>query len=174
MSLLGRPDHRSNSHHSSSFPNHKLKSHENLLSSQAIMALVDYSSSEDEDGSEEPQILTPTAPNPLKRKVDDRTASELPALPSSFHNLYASNTRVSTRDDPSLHGGRTRITPHIEGNWPTHVYIECWFTQSSCWRPKSLTDSYEGVHRLQNIQHWKDLSIKSKMIGSPQTKFKPF
>jgi U6 snRNA phosphodiesterase len=85
------------------------------------MALVDYSSSDEEETS--PLDHQP-APN-LKRKRDDGTASDLPPLPSKFHDLYASTTRVSTRDDPSLHGGRKRVTPHIEGNWPTHIYIEC-------------------------------------------------
>jgi U6 snRNA phosphodiesterase len=84
------------------------------------MALVDYSSSEDEGTP----LKDPPAQN-LKRKRDDHTSSDLPPLPSKFHDLYASTTRVSTRDDPSLHGGRKRVTPHVEGNWPTHLYIEC-------------------------------------------------
>jgi hypothetical protein len=87
------------------------------------MALVDYASSDEDEDDVPPTIDPKTAP--LKRKRDEESASELPPLPSKFHDLYASTTRVSTRDDPSLHGGRKRVTPHVEGNWPTHLYIEC-------------------------------------------------
>jgi U6 snRNA phosphodiesterase len=96
------------------------------------MALVDYTSS-DEDEVEDSNDLQPnlsstaTEPKGLKRKreIYPTNSSELPPLPSKFYDLYASTTRVSTRDDPNLHGGRKRITPHVEGNWPTHLYIEC-------------------------------------------------
>jgi hypothetical protein len=85
------------------------------------MALVDYSSSDEDEST---PVKDQPAPN-LKRKREDHTSIDLPPLPSKFHDLYASTTRVSTRDDPSLHNGRKRVTPHIEGNWPTHLYIEC-------------------------------------------------
>jgi len=87
------------------------------------MPLVDYSSSEEEQLT----ATENTASHKRKRdhETDSSTSSSLPPLPSKFHDLYASGVRASTHDDPTLHGGRKRITPHIEGNWPTHVYIEC-------------------------------------------------
>jgi hypothetical protein len=96
------------------------------------MALVDYASSEEDEKQDDTALgHLPVAPSAghmeLKRKRDSHsvTKSRLPPLPSKFHDLYASKARVSTQDDPSLHGGRKRVTPHVEGNWPSHVYIEC-------------------------------------------------
>ena len=94
------------------------------------MALVDYASSDDEDDDvaapaetaiRQPGADLDLASTPSRKRKHD----ELPPLPAGFHDLYASTTRVSTQDDPSLHGGRKRATPHIQGNWPTHLYIEC-------------------------------------------------
>ena len=87
------------------------------------MALVDYASS-DEDEAKSAGTTRDTTCS-LKRKRDDESAAELPPLPSRFHDLYASTTRPSTRDDPSLHGGRKRVTPHVYVNWTTDIYIEC-------------------------------------------------
>ncbi|KAK0747814.1 hypothetical protein B0T21DRAFT_355181 [Apiosordaria backusii] len=94
--------------------------------------LVEYSSESDT----EPDTTNPSPPPAKKPRFgvsDTGTATapatgpspDLPPLPASFHDLYASTTR--TFDDPSLHQGRTRQTPHIPGNWPSHVYID--------WRP---------------------------------------
>lgn len=100
------------------------------------MALVQYSDSETETEQDEPSTRVP-AKKKIRREEDtsktvDRDAS-LPPLPSTFHDLYASSTRVSVRDDPSLHGGRKRVIPHVEGNWPTHIYLECRQAASNCY-----------------------------------------
>lgn len=117
-----------------------------------MMALVNYSSSSDEGDEQDDTLIDSTSANPadLKRKRDSIT-SDLPPLPPIFHDLYASTTRVSTRDDPSLHGGRKRTTPHVEGNWPTHIYIECESDSLVSPQQRAFADTIEGIRRLQNM-----------------------
>ncbi|KAK0118157.1 poly(U)-specific 3'-to-5' RNA exonuclease [Cadophora gregata] len=95
------------------------------------MALVDYPSSDEEEDEDTATLKSSKESSTLKRNHEE--PSNLPPLPSKFHDLYASTTRVSIRDDPSLHEGRKRVIPHIEGNWPTHIYIE--------WYPSTTEDA---------------------------------
>lgn len=89
-----------------------------ILRPSGNMPLVEYSDSESEQAEDEQAA----APPPAKKL---KTPSALPPLPATFRDLYSSTVRASTQDDPSLHGGRKRVVPHVQGNWPTHVYLEC-------------------------------------------------
>ncbi|QKX54193.1 uncharacterized protein TRUGW13939_01277 [Talaromyces rugulosus] len=94
------------------------------------MALVSYSDSESDSDPTTTDTTLDIPPRKKLRQSDNTTTKPalLPPLPTAFHDLYASTTRVSVRDDPSLHGGRKRVIPHVEGNWPTHLYLE-WYPQ---------------------------------------------
>lgn len=90
------------------------------------MVLVDYSDSESSDTPLSEQSPSKSqSSGGIKRKRSSASQSALPPLPDGFFDLYASTARLSNHDDPTLHGGRQRLTPHVEGNWPTHVYVEC-------------------------------------------------
>ena len=98
------------------------------------MVLVEYSDSDNSDTLRPDQTYVKIkSPQGVKRKHSSVSESTLPPLPGNFHDLYASTARVSSQDDPTLHGGRLRVKPHVEGNWPTHVYVECEFIQWSQW-----------------------------------------
>ncbi|KAL2854224.1 U6 snRNA phosphodiesterase Usb1 [Aspergillus pseudoustus] len=116
------------------------------------MALVQYSDSESEAEQEAP----PRKINKLDQDISRRTApSTLPPLPAAFHDLYASSIRVSVRDDPSLHGGRKRVIPHIEGNWPTHIYLE-WYPSKD-----ELEILREIIVEAENTSHTEESKIHS-------------
>ncbi|KAL8822858.1 MAG: hypothetical protein Q9191_006414 [Dirinaria sp. TL-2023a] len=107
------------------------------------MPLVDYSDSEASGAEPDNNIVQsgkdPHAPS-RKRKRDQERSPALPPLPGSFHDLYASTVRSSNQDDPSLHNGRQRQTPHIEGHWPTHVYIEWHPSKAESARIRQILD----------------------------------
>ncbi|KAG2010105.1 hypothetical protein CC2G_012951 [Coprinopsis cinerea AmutBmut pab1-1] len=73
-----------------------------------IGLLADYSSSEEEEHDEQKIVATKPEP-PAKRK-------KLPALSESISGPIH-------KDDPALHQGRIRTTPHVEGQFAAHVYV---------------------------------------------------
>ncbi|KAF6829758.1 hypothetical protein CPLU01_07716 [Colletotrichum plurivorum] len=94
------------------------------------MALVDYFSSDSASETDQPPAKRRKPAGAVaETKAGGNAASQdgdsaLPPLPAEFHDLYASTVRTSTADDPTLHQGRKRSTPHVVGHWPSHVYIE--------------------------------------------------
>ncbi|KAK4105685.1 hypothetical protein N658DRAFT_492168 [Parathielavia hyrcaniae] len=108
-----------------------------------------------------PKSTSPSGPGPSPNPGP--ATSTLPPLPPTFHDLYASTVRTTTRDDPSLHQGRTRQIPHVPGNWPTHIYIE--------WHPSPAAHELltELVSSLQS--HAAGTTITSFLhsdLGAPQ------
>ena len=104
------------------------------------MALVGYSDSDSDSEPKPPKRPSKAALSGTvakRRRRDDEDSGvlatpSLPPIPNELLDLYTSNSRVSVRDDPSLHNGRKRAIPHVEGNWPTHVYLECRFRHPFC------------------------------------------
>ncbi|KAL5615020.1 hypothetical protein BROUX41_005085 [Berkeleyomyces rouxiae] len=103
------------------------------------MPLVNYSDSDSDFGSDSCPHSSARAPPAKKQKTasvkshpvaNKLAATNLPPLPPGFLDLYASSVRASTVDDPALHQGRKRQTPHVVGNWPSHLYIE-WYPSAS-------------------------------------------
>jgi Uncharacterised conserved protein len=91
---------------------------ENLASMKRIDALVSYSSSDDSDTESQP------AP-PLKKKYANSPytvtqcsfpARKLPVLSTSLQP-------PTPVDNPALHQGRTRTSPHVEGQFAAYVYV---------------------------------------------------
>ncbi|KAK2758694.1 poly(U)-specific 3'-to-5' RNA exonuclease [Arachnomyces sp. PD_36] len=120
--------------------------------------------------AEKPEELKPRAPKTgvkRQREESDNLGSgappSLPPIPNEFLDLYTSNSRVSVRDDPSLHEGRKRAVPHVEGNWATHVYLE-WYPNN-----EEIKSLYDVIHQSEEKRE-KSSKVQSFLhsdLGAP-------
>ncbi|KXT01050.1 hypothetical protein AC579_2564 [Pseudocercospora musae] len=116
------------------------------------MALIDYSDSEDDDHE----------PKSKKRRLSTARETALPPLPAGFRDLYSSSVRTSTQDHPALHAGRKRVTPHVVGNWPSHVYLD--------WSPTPkeynvLSDILEEIRQTSGSENGVVQSLLENELG---------
>jgi hypothetical protein len=142
------------------------------------MSLVTYPDSDDneENSNDVPSTNAPASVSTSVKRKCEALASSLPPLPASFQDLYATNVRTATKDDPNLHGGRKRQVAHVEGHWPTHVYLE-WYPKADETRllqkmitriPGSLTKVHSllqsdlGVALPLHISLSRTLSLQTK------------
>lgn len=88
-----------------------------------MAGLVDYSSSESD---QEENVLSPMETS--------RTSIKLPMLlqvketnqtTSKIHQMRTSTRTLNEIETVEKHQGRTRSFEHVEGNWATHIYIDC-------------------------------------------------
>ncbi|KAF2850770.1 hypothetical protein T440DRAFT_507847 [Plenodomus tracheiphilus IPT5] len=127
------------------------------------MSLVAYpdseSGEEDQSGAALAQPAQPGAASKSASKRKHSGEHDLPPLPPTFHDLYSTNARVSTGDNPSLHGGRKRAVPHMQGNWPSHVYLEWLPSETESTQLHTLITHVKDSLELQNATRAKQLPI---------------
>jgi len=86
------------------------------LSSRRVL-LVDYEESDPESSDEggHTKVVEPPA------RPHKKARQEAPPLPDSFLS-FLEDTKPSK--GTGMEEARVRTTPHIEGNWATHVFIQ--------------------------------------------------
>lgn len=94
--------------------------------------LVCYSSSEEEEDATSLHSR-PTAEEPPAKKRC--VISHRPETRTNIHRklppLSGAISPPPPIDDPALHQGRTRTTPHVEGQWAAHIYVSIALRSSS-------------------------------------------
>ncbi|KAG0145104.1 hypothetical protein CROQUDRAFT_723603 [Cronartium quercuum f. sp. fusiforme G11] len=70
--------------------------------------------------SENSGTTTSTATEPTRRR---RRVLPPPCFSSTTTSSKPRTARPCPIDDPTLHQGRKRSKPHVEGDWPTHIYL---------------------------------------------------
>ncbi|KAK7527741.1 U6 snRNA phosphodiesterase Usb1 [Phyllosticta citriasiana] len=127
------------------------------------MALVAYSDSEsDSDRATSRPPVKRLRHHPPVSNPELPPHQSLPPLPAAFHDLYASSTRTATHDDPTLHAGRKRAIPHMDGHWPSHLYLE--------WHPNSSESSILET-LLQRVEAATSNFYRTASTTSPKQHF---
>jgi hypothetical protein len=126
-----------------------------------VSALVSYSSSDEESGNGDPSSAPPRETQRQKRCVRPGFPSSNKVTSFSRKLPPLSGTIVTPPpvDDPALHQGRIRTTPHVEGQWAAHVYVAVKLVEGSplCKLVRTvLDDSKEMVPTLQEISQLDD------------------
>jgi U6 snRNA phosphodiesterase len=80
----------------------------------AILVSYTDSSSENEEDQTKPSAEVSSSPPPSPPPPPKKR--KLPPLPAHL-------APSGPLDDPSKHQGRTRATPHVDGQWAAHVYV---------------------------------------------------
>ncbi|KAI9599131.1 hypothetical protein BDF19DRAFT_430193 [Syncephalis fuscata] len=99
--------------------------------------------------------------------------SELPSRsppppPPAFHSLFV--RPGGPRDDPKQHQGRIRATPHIRGNWSTHVYLSIHPSEElSVLLQKMFNAAKQSVPNLQWIQATNNTFIQTTKDSVEET-----
>ncbi|CRK86712.1 CLUMA_CG000545, isoform A [Clunio marinus] len=124
--------------------------------------LVDYSSSESDECEKE-----------VKLKDSEKCKRKLPML------LSVSDKKIKNecRED---HQMRIRSIPHVEGNWATHVYVDCPLNEIFLSFLKEHEESSQDIHSIESTHvslsrtfilryHWIDnffISLREKLKQS--------
>ncbi|EAU38777.1 conserved hypothetical protein [Aspergillus terreus NIH2624] len=73
-------------------------------------------------------------------------------LPRTYPPVPDTATHCSTRPITDnmlfrlhLHGGRKRVIPHVEGNWPTHIYLEWYPSKQELRVLEDVVSQLEGI-----------------------------
>ncbi|CDO74571.1 hypothetical protein BN946_scf184771.g7 [Trametes cinnabarina] len=128
------------------------------------IGLVDYAGSEedsDSDASDAVQNVSPPRPGPEIPKSPPKKMRKLPPLPG----YLLPQVQV---DNPALHQGRRRTTPHVEGQFAAYVYVPLLVERRSRLY-KLLLRVFEAAKRLVPSLYpigFSECELSSKDTGS--------
>ncbi|KAF8967106.1 hypothetical protein BDZ97DRAFT_1903514 [Flammula alnicola] len=117
------------------------------------LTLVSYSSSDDESAAYEPSTEEEPVQQPPPKK------KKLPPISSSI-------VAPGPMDNPTLHQGRIRTTPHVEGQFAAHVYVSLALPRQSVLHKvvrDILRDAKKAIPTLHDIWSYKEGSMRPEL-----------